>query len=130
MIRPAGKRFLLEAEITGGLEHPESCRWYGLASTLVDVRLYAMRFLRGDSLKTRLPVTTPTELSSRPGPAVAGARQLLRRFVDVCHAINTRTAGRSASRLEAGEHHRWQARRDAGVDWGLAKAMGRSEPGM
>jgi hypothetical protein len=44
-------RFLIEAEITGGLEHPGIVPVYGLG-TQGDCRpFYAMRFIRGDSLK-------------------------------------------------------------------------------
>ena len=45
------QRFLLEAEVTGGLEHPGIVPVYGLG-TYGDGRPYdAMRFIRGDSLK-------------------------------------------------------------------------------
>ena len=44
-------RFLLEAEITGGLEHPGIVPVYGLGSYGDGRPYYAMRFIRGDSLK-------------------------------------------------------------------------------
>lgn len=44
-------RFLLEAEITGGLEHPGIVPVYGLGTHMDGRPYYAMRFIRGDSLK-------------------------------------------------------------------------------
>src|SRR5262249_44563048 len=44
-------RFLLEAEITGGLEHPGIVPIYGLGSYADGRPYYAMRFIKGDSLK-------------------------------------------------------------------------------
>ena len=44
-------RFLLEAEITGGLEHPGIVPVYGLGTYGDGRPFYAMRFIRGDSLK-------------------------------------------------------------------------------
>ena len=42
-------RFLLEAEITGGLEHPGIVPVYGLGTYLDGRPFYAMRFIRGES---------------------------------------------------------------------------------
>ena len=44
-------RFTLEAEITGGLEHPGIVPVYGLGQYSDGRPYYAMRFIRGDSLK-------------------------------------------------------------------------------
>src|SRR5262245_52973517 len=45
------QRFLLEAEITGGLEHPGIVPVYGLGTYGGGRPYYAMRFIRGDSLR-------------------------------------------------------------------------------
>src|SRR4029077_1320523 len=45
------QRFLLEAEVTGGLEHPGSGPVYGLVTYGDGRPYYAMRFIKGDSLK-------------------------------------------------------------------------------
>jgi hypothetical protein len=45
------QRFLVEAEVTGGLEHPGIAPVYGLGSYGDGRPYYAMRFIRGDSLK-------------------------------------------------------------------------------
>src|SRR6185437_3183784 len=44
-------RFVQEAEITGGLEHPGIVPVYGLGHYPDGRPFYAMRFIRGDSLK-------------------------------------------------------------------------------
>src|SRR5262249_21541335 len=44
-------RFLLEAEVTGGLEHPGIVPVYGLGTYGDGRPFYAMRFIKGDSLK-------------------------------------------------------------------------------
>jgi hypothetical protein len=49
---PASRqRFVLEAEFTGGLEHPGIVPVYGLGTYGDGHPYYAMRFIRGDSLK-------------------------------------------------------------------------------
>jgi eukaryotic-like serine/threonine-protein kinase len=45
------QRFVAEAEITGGLEHPGVVPVYGLGADSFGRPYYAMRFIRGDSLK-------------------------------------------------------------------------------
>src|SRR5262249_48230247 len=45
------QRFLLEAEVTGGLEHPGVVPVYGLGTYADGRPYYAMRFIRGDSFK-------------------------------------------------------------------------------
>ena len=47
----ARSRFLLEAEITGGLEHPGIVPVYGLGTYADGRPFYAMRFIQGDSLQ-------------------------------------------------------------------------------
>src|SRR5262249_2896443 len=48
---PVSRRFLLEAKVTGGLEHPGIVPVYGLGTYGCGRPYYAMRFIRGDSLK-------------------------------------------------------------------------------
>src|SRR5262245_4242129 len=106
------QRFLTEAEITGGLEHPGIVPVAGLGTYGDGRPYYAMRFIRGDSLKEAIerfhatssltparPVahqkTAPDEgatgsASARPrtskgaGKRGLELRRLLRRFLDVC----------------------------------------------
>ncbi|WZP00295.1 hypothetical protein EP7_001924 [Isosphaeraceae bacterium EP7] len=63
-------RFEVEAEITGGLEHPGIVPVYGLGRYDDGRPFYAMRFIRGDSLRDaispRAPTATPV---SGPSPS-------------------------------------------------------------
>ena len=78
-------RFVLEAEITGGLEHPGIVPVYGLGKYDDGRPFYAMRFIQGNSLKEgvdRLHKSSP-----RIAYGSTEFRRLLGRFVDVCNAI-------------------------------------------
>ncbi len=129
---PASRaRFLIEAEVTGRLEHPGVVPVYGLGTNPQGRPFYAMRFVRGQSLKEAIDGFHQAD--RRPGrdPAerTLALRQLLRRFVDVCNAI-------------AYAHSRGVIHRDLKpanillgpygetlvVDWGLAKVVGRDDP--
>jgi serine/threonine protein kinase len=82
------QRFLLEAEITGALEHPGIVPVYGLGKYPDGRPFYAMRFIRGDSLKEAVDRFHEDEaLKSDPGRRSLELRKLLRRFTDVCNAI-------------------------------------------
>jgi tetratricopeptide (TPR) repeat protein/tRNA A-37 threonylcarbamoyl transferase component Bud32 len=124
-------RFVLEAEITGGLEHPGIVPVYGLGSYGDGRPYYAMRFIRGDSLKEAITAfhADPAR-ESDPGIRSLAWRKLLRRFVDVCNAINyAHTRGVihrdiKPANVIVGEHGETLV-----VDWGLAKVRGETEPG-
>ena len=124
-------RFVLEAEITGGLEHPGIVPVYGLGSYGDGRPYYAMRFVRGDSLKDAIASFHADESpKADPGKRSLALRRLLRRFVDVCNAIDyAHTRGVlhrdiKPANVIVGKHGETLV-----VDWGLAKAMGRSETG-
>ena len=72
---PASRaRFLLEAEITGGLEHPGIVPVYGLGHYADGRPFYAMRFIRGDSLKEAIErFHRRRGAGPRPGRARAGS---------------------------------------------------------
>jgi eukaryotic-like serine/threonine-protein kinase len=83
------QRFLLEAEITGGLEHPGIVPVYGLGTYAGGRPYYAMRFIKGDSLKEAIDRFHKDEaLLADPGRRSLELRKLLRRFTDVCNAID------------------------------------------
>src|SRR5262249_54692620 len=63
------QRFLLEAELTGGLEHPGIVPVYGLGIYDDGRPYYAMRFIRGDNLKEGIERFHADESLKRdPGP--------------------------------------------------------------
>jgi hypothetical protein len=77
----ARARFLQEAEITGGLEHPGIVPVYGLGTYADGRPFYAMRFIRGDSLKDA--IKRFHEGSSKiAGERTLQMRELLGRFVE------------------------------------------------
>ena len=122
-------RFLLEAEITGGLEHPGIVPVYGLGSSPNGRPYYAMRFIRGDSLKEAIAAFhAGKQEEPDPGAHGLGLRQLLRRFLDVCNAIEyAHQRGILHRDLKPGNVMVGKFGETLVVDWGLAKAAGRVE---
>ncbi len=124
-------RFLLEAEVTGGLEHPGIVPVYGLGTYGDGRPYYAMRFIRGDSLKEAInQFHADAALKKEPGRRSLELRKLLRGYTDVCNAIEyAHSRGVlhrdiKPSNIIVGKHGETLV-----VDWGLAKPLGRVEPG-
>jgi tetratricopeptide (TPR) repeat protein/tRNA A-37 threonylcarbamoyl transferase component Bud32 len=122
-------RFLLEAEITGGLEHPGIVPVYGLGTYDDGRPFYAMRFIKGDNLKQAIQDFHQADLPGRdPGERSLALRQLLRRFVDVCNAVAyAHSRGVLHRDLKPGNVMLGKYGETLVVDWGLAKLVGRPE---
>ena len=121
-------RFLLEAEITGGLEHPGIVPVYGLGSYADGRPYYAMRFIRGDSLKDAVERFHAADWSGRCGERELELRKLLGRFIDVCNAIEyAHSRGVLHRDLKPGNIMLGKYGETLVVDWGLAKAVGRRD---
>ena len=126
------QRFLLEAEITGGLEHPGDRP--GLRPGHLRRRPAVLRHaVHPAATASRRPssASTPTRrLKNDPGRRSLELRKLLRRFIDVCNAIDYAHSRGVLHRdlkpanIILGKHGETLV-----VDWGLAKAVGRAEPG-
>ena len=118
------QRFLLEAEVTGGLEHPGIVPVYGLGTYADGRPFYAMRFVRGDSLKEAI-ASVPRRYGTparEPGARSLALRQLLRRFTDVCNAIDyAHTRGVLHRDIKPGNVIVGRHGETLVVDWGLAK---------
>ena len=126
------QRFVAEAEITGGLEHPGVVPVYGLGTYAGGRPYYAMRFIKGDSLKEAIEHFHGDDtLKNNPGRRSLELRKLLRRFLDVCNAIDYAHSRGVIHRdlkpanIILGKHGETLV-----VDWGLAKAIGRADPSV
>jgi eukaryotic-like serine/threonine-protein kinase len=125
------QRFVAEAEITGGLEHPGVVPVYGLGTHSDGRPYYAMRFIRGDSLKEAIDLFHRTGAGMLAGSRDLELRKLLRRFMDICNAIEYAHSRGVLHRdikpanIIVGKHGETLV-----VDWGLAKATGRAGTGI
>jgi serine/threonine protein kinase len=125
------QRFLIEAEITGGLEHPGIVPVYGLGTYADGRPFYAMRFVKGDSLKEAIEHFHADEsLKKDPGRRSLELRKLLRRLTDVCNAVGY-AHGRGVLHrdIKPGNVIVGRYGETLVVDWGLAKPLGRTEAG-
>ncbi len=122
-------RFVLEAQVTGGLEHPGVVPVYGLGTYADGRPYYAMRFVRGDSLKDAIERFHGADGAGRdPGERGLALRQLLGRFVAVCNAVAyAHSRGVLHRDLKPGNVMLGPYGETLVVDWGLAKVIGRPD---
>ncbi|HEX4000722.1 MAG TPA: protein kinase [Pirellulales bacterium] len=123
-------RFVLEAEVTGALEHPGIVPVYGLGIYPDGRPFYAMRFIRGDSLKDAIDAFHDIDTGPHgPGARELELRKLLGRFVDVCDAIEyAHSRGIVHRDLKPGNIMLGNFGETLVVDWGLAKQINQPEP--
>jgi len=117
-------RFVAEAEITGGLEHPGVVPVYGLGTDARGRPYYAMRFIKGESLKDAI-----VRFHDLTGSRELELRRLLRRFLDICNAIDyAHSRGVIHRDLKPANIIVGNYGETLVVDWGLAKTVGRADP--
>jgi WD40 repeat protein/serine/threonine protein kinase len=120
-------RFLLEAEVTGSLEHPGIVPVYSLGKHEDGRPYYAMHLVQGETLRVAIE-RFHREGGSKPEPRALAFGRLLRCVIDACNAV-------------AYAHSRGVVHRDLKpenimlgrfgetlvVDWGIAKVLRDSE---
>jgi len=122
----ARARFMLEAEVTGKLEHPGIVPVYGLGEYANGRPFYSMRFIQGQRFADAITELHAThDQPQSPVDTSLKLRVLLQHFISVCHSIMY-------------AHSRGVLHRDIKpenillgkygetlvVDWGLAKVLG------
>lgn len=124
------ERFVLEAEVTGGLEHPGVVPVYGLGRYPSGRPYYAMRFVKGDSLRDAVTqLHENNDLEKREASySTLEFRKLLGRFIDVCYAIAyAHSRGVLHRDIKPGNIMLGNFGETLVVDWGLAKIQGIDE---
>ncbi len=122
-------RFLFEAVVTGGLEHPGIVPVYGLGQYADGRPYYAMRFIKGESLReasdhfhAKDGVRKLADFSS------VDFRKLLGHFIDVCQAIDyAHSRGVLHRDLKPSNIMLGKFGETLVVDWGLARAQGNEQ---
>ena len=102
---------------------------YGLGTYADGRPYYAMRFIKGDSLKEAIErFHADAALKADRGRRSLELRKLLRRFVDVCNAIEyAHSRGVLHRDIKPGNVIVGRHGETLVVDWGLAKALGRAD---
>jgi WD40 repeat protein/serine/threonine protein kinase len=128
---PASRtRFLLEAEVTGRLEHPGVVPVYGLGTDAQGRPFYAMRLVKGENLKEAIEQFHARQAGTEGDVRQwnRALRQLLNRFIAVCnvtayaHSRGVMNRDLKPANILLGPYGETLI-----VDWGLAKVVGRGE---
>ena len=119
-------RFLLEAEVTGRLEHPGIVPVYGLGIDEKGRPFYAMRFVRGISFEEAIRQFHQGDEAPRRDPQerMRTLRHLLDRFVDICQTVAyAHSRGVLHRDLKPANILLGPFNESLVVDWGLAKVF-------
>jgi serine/threonine protein kinase len=117
-------RFVQEAQITGGLEHPNIVPVYSLGTYPDGRPYYAMRFIRGESFEKGIDRFHADVASLRIRDRRLRFRALLERFIDVCNAMEyAHSRGVLHRDLKPANIMLGKFGETLVVDWGLAKIV-------
>lgn len=115
-------KFQLEAEVTGQLEHPSIVPIYALGTDETGRPFYAMRFIKGESLRDHIQSYHVRLKTSEIVSDGSELRALIRRLIDVCDAIDyAHQRGVLHRDLKPGNIMLGKFGETLVVDWGLAK---------
>ncbi len=126
------RRFLLEAEVTGQLEHPGVVPVYGLVEGPDGRPSYAMRFVNGESLQEAIRrFHAAGGPGGDPGRRRRELRELLGRFLAVCNTVAyAHSRGILHRDLKPANVLLGKYGETLVVDWGLAKPFDRDRAGV
>ncbi|MDZ4847650.1 MAG: serine/threonine-protein kinase [Pirellulaceae bacterium] len=118
-------KFLLEAEVTGGLEHPGIVPVYALGKRPDGRPYYAMRLIKGDNFLVHIKRFHEIVVDGKERFDGAALRRLLRRFLDVCQAMEyAHVRGVLHRDLKPSNIMLGKYGETLVIDWGLAKPRG------
>jgi eukaryotic-like serine/threonine-protein kinase len=121
------RKFVVEAQVTGGMEHPSIVPVYSLGADGGGHPFYAMRFLGDDNLSD--VIRSYHADHPQPDPNALEFRKLMGRFVDVCEAIAyAHSKGVVHRDLKPNNVMLGKYGETLLIDWGLAKPTGQREP--
>jgi tRNA A-37 threonylcarbamoyl transferase component Bud32 len=121
-------RFVQEAEVTGGLEHPGIVPVYGLGNHENGRPYYAMRLIRGEHLKSAIQQYHASAGKADPGKRAVEFRSLISRFITVCQTIEyAHSRGVIHRDIKPENIMLGKYGETLVVDWGLAKTIGRAD---
>ena len=120
-------RFVVEAEVTGNLEHPGIVPVYGLGVFADGRPFYVMRFVSGETLEAAILRFHNRDKAKewKAGERIVAFRGLLGRLIDIANALAYAHSRNVLHRdLKPGNVMLGPYGETLLVDWGLAKVLG------
>ncbi len=124
----ARERFLLEAEITGRLDHPGIVPVHGMGLTETQRPFYTMRFIRGETYDLAIHRYYNPLTEQNASERSLEFRGLLARFISVCNTLAyAHNCGIVHRDIKPDNIMLGRYAETLVVDWGLALAVDRDE---
>lgn len=124
----ARERFLLEAEITGRLDHPGIVAVHGMGMTETQRPFYTMRFIRGETFDLAIHRYHNPLTKQSSSERSLEFRALIARFISVCNTLAyAHNCGIVHRDIKPENIMLGRYAETLVVDWGLALAVDRDE---